>query len=68
MLHSIEKISKRYSELSSKRNDRKLFRYDGFIEFAKNNEDKYSLIKSGDCLLVSTWYSSDLISDYRETL
>lgn len=29
---------------------------------------KYSIIENGDDLLVSTWYSDDLINDYRKTL
>jgi hypothetical protein len=68
MQHSVKEIAKRYSEISEKRNDKKLFKQDGFINFAKENKSKYSLIEYGDDLLVSTWYSDDLINDYRKTL
>ena len=68
MQHSVNEIAKSYSEISEKRNDRKLFKMDDFISFAKENKVKYSLIEHGDDLLVSTWYSNDLINDYRNTL
>ena len=68
MQHSVNEIAKRYSEISEKRNDKKLFKMDGFINFAKENKRKYSLIEQGNDLLVSTWYSDDLINDYRNTL
>ena len=68
MQHSVNEIAKRYSEISEKRNDKKLFKMDDFISFAKENKVKYSLIEHGDDLLVSTWYSNDLINDYRNTL
>jgi hypothetical protein len=68
MQHSVKEIGKRYSEISKKRNDNKLFKYDDFIKFAKDNKNKYSLIENGDDYLVSTWYSDDLIGDYRKTI
>jgi len=68
MQHSVNEIAKSYSEISEKRKDKKLFKMDGFINFAKENKRKYSLIEHGDDLLVSTWYSDDLINDYRNTL
>jgi hypothetical protein len=68
MQHSVNDIGKRYSALSEKRKDEKLFKLDGFLSFAKENKSKYSLIEHGDDLLVSSWYSSDLIDDYRKTL
>jgi hypothetical protein len=68
MQHSVKEIAKRYSELSTKRKDKKLFKFDDFINFAKENKKKYSLIDNGEDLLVSTWYSDDLIEDYRNTL
>ena len=50
------------------RKDKKLFKMEGFVNFAKENARKYSLIEHGDDLLVSTWHSDDLINDYRKTL
>ena len=68
MQHSVKEIGKRYSEISNKRKDKKLFKFEDFINFAKENKRKYSLIENGDDLLVSSWYSNDLIDDYRNTL
>ena len=68
MEHSVTEIANRYSKLSEMRKDKKLFKKDDFIQFAKNNMKKYSLVENGDDLLVSTWYSSDLIEDYRKTI
>ena len=68
MKHSVKEIGKRYSEISMKRKDKKLFKFDDFINFACENKKKYSLIENGEDLLVSTWYSNDLIEDYRKTL
>jgi hypothetical protein len=68
MQHSVKEIAKRYSEISAKRQDKNLFKFDDFINFAKENKMKYSLIENGDDFLVSTWYSDDLIEDYRRTL
>lgn len=68
MEHSVKEMARRYSEYSLKWNDEKLFTYDGFIDFAHTNKNKYSLIENGDDYLVSTWYSNDLIDDYRKTL
>lgn len=50
------------------RKDKKLFKMEDFVNFAKENARKYSLIEHGDDLLVSTWHSDDLINDYRKTL
>ena len=68
MQHSVKEIGKRYSEISNKRKDKKLFKFEDFINFARENKKKYSLIENGEDLLVSTWYSNDLIEDYRKTL
>jgi hypothetical protein len=68
MQHSVKEIGERYSEISMKRKDKKLFKFDDFIKFAEENKKKYSLIENGVDLLVSTWYSDDLIEDYRNTL
>lgn len=68
MQHSVKEIAKRYSKISAKRKDKKLFKFDDFINFAKENKKKYSLIENGSDFLVSTWYSDDLIEDYRRTL
>ena len=68
MKHSVKEIGKRYSEISMKRKDKKLFKFDDFLNFAGENKKKYSLIENGEDLLVSTWYTNDLIEDYRKTL
>lgn len=68
MQHSVKEIGRRYSDISAKRKDKKLFKYDDFIEFAEKNKNKYSLIKNGDDLLVSSWYSNDLIDDYKNSI
>lgn len=68
MYHSVKEIGERYYKISKKRNDLKLFKSDDFFDFAKNNVKKYSLIEEGEDILVSTWYSDDLISDYRKTI
>lgn len=68
MQHSIKEIAKEYSDLSNKRKDEKRFSEEGFVKFAQDNKEKYSLLENGEDFLVSTWYSADLISDYRKTL
>jgi hypothetical protein len=68
MQHSVREIAKRYSELSDLRKDKKRFVESNFIQFAKDNQRKYTLIENGDDLMVSTWYSNDLIEDYQKTL
>ena len=68
MQHSIKEIAIRYSSISDKRKDKKRFDKDGFIKFVKDNMEKYSILVENDNLLVSTWYSGDLIDDYKKTL
>ena len=70
MHHSVKEIAKKYSEISDKRKDKKRFIQSDFIQFAKNNKKKYQLIENsnGDDLLVSTWYSDEIIEDYQNTL
>jgi hypothetical protein len=68
MQHSIKYIAESYSELSDKRKDTQRFKKEDFIQFAKDNKEKYSLIDNGHDMLVSTWYSNDLIEAYRKTL
>jgi len=68
MEHSVKEIAKRYSELSDLRKDKKRFVESNFIQFAKDNQCKYSLIENGDDLMVGTWHSNELIEDYRKTL
>ena len=68
MQHSVKEIAKRYHSISEKREDKKRFQYLDFLEFAKNNTKKYSLIENGEDFLVSTWYSNDLIDDYIKTI
>ena len=68
MQHSINYIAKEYSNLSNMRKEVNPFKETDFIEFAKNNKSKYGIIDNGDDMLVSTWYSADLINDYKKTL
>ena len=68
MQHSVKFIALSHSEISSERGDKKLFVYEDFLNFAKDNQKKYSLIKTGDDFFVSTWYSGDLVEAYRKTL
>jgi hypothetical protein len=64
MQHSV----KEYQQLSEMRKDKKMFSKEGFFMFAKEHNKKYSIIENGNDLLVSTWYSGDLIEDYKKTL
>lgn len=68
MQHSVNEIAKSYSEISNKRKDPKRFVEADFIDFAKNNKSKYSLIENGNDLLVSTWHSDSLINDYKQII
>lgn len=68
MQHSINFIAKTYSEISDLRKDKKRFSEKGFIDFASQNKEKYSLIDNGHDMLVSTWHSNDLIKDYIKTI
>lgn len=61
-------IAKNHSEISNLRGDEKRFNYEDFINFSRKNINKYSLIESGGDLLVSTWYSDELIKDYKQTI
>lgn len=67
MNHSVKKIAKEYSEISAKRGDKHLFKFDEFIDFANKNKDKYNLEETQDDndLGVSSWYVDELIRDYR---
>lgn len=68
MQHSIKEIGKRYQSLSDKRKDKLRFNALDFYSFALNNKMKHSIIENGDDLLVSTWYSDELIEDYKKTI
>lgn len=68
MQHSVLYIAEKYEEISSLRGDVYPFVAEDFINFAKSNRDKYSLIDISDDMLVSTWHSADLISDYKKSL
>ena len=69
MLHSVKQIAKNYSKISNLRGDNPAFNYDDFLKFASENKGKYRLdsLENGD-YLVSTFWSGDLIDDYRKTL
>lgn len=64
MQHSIKIIGENYEHISMLRKDEIPFDSNDFFNFAKNNNNKYSLIENGDDLLVSSWYSDKLINDY----
>ena len=66
MQHSVKEIAKKYADISEYRQDKKQFVESDFIQFANENKTKYSLIENGDDLLVSTWYSDNLINDYKK--
>lgn len=68
MQHSVKFIAELYSESSQIRGDKKLFDYNGFLQFAKDNQNRYHLMEIGDDFLVSTRHSNDLIKDYQKTL
>lgn len=68
MQHSVKEIGRRNSKLSKRRDDNKLFNYNDFLKFASDNKKRYSLIESGEDLLVSTWDSDDLVNDYKNNI
>ena len=68
MLHYIKQIAENYSKNSELRKDKKLFNYHKFILFAESNINKYNIVKENDMLMLSTWHSEDLITDYIKTL
>ncbi len=68
MQHSVKEIGTRYERISKMREDKKRFNASLFLEFAKDNHIKYHLIPNGEDWLVSTWYSNDLINDYKSTI
>lgn len=68
MQHSVKRIGENYEMLSTRRNDKKRFIAKDFFEFAKANSKKYAIIENADDLLVSTWHSDSLISDYQSTI
>jgi hypothetical protein len=67
MQHSIKFIGNQREELSLMRKEKNPFNAEDFFNFAKSNNKKYSIIENGTDLLVSTWYSGDLIDDYNKT-
>jgi len=66
MQHSVIVIGENYEALSRMRNEKNPFSADGFFKFAKENSSKYGIIENGNDLLVSTWHSDALISDYNK--
>lgn len=65
MQHSIRFIGSEYERISTLRQDNPVFSAEKFFQFAKDNQNKYSIIENGDDLLVSTWYSDNLIKDFK---
>ena len=68
MQHSVKNIAHNYEKVSVMRKDKKQFNSKDFFNFANENKKKYSIIENVDDLLVSTWYSDDLIKDYKLTI
>jgi len=68
MQHSVKNIGDNYEKLSIMRKDKYQFNANDFFQFAKDNIKNYSIIESGDDLLVSTWYIDSLIEDYQSTI
>lgn len=68
MQHSVKYIGDNYEKLSIIRKDKNQFKAVDFFQFANDNKKKYSIIESGDDLLVSTWYSDSLIKDFKSTI
>ena len=68
MQHSVNNIGAQHEEISTMRGDADRFIAKDFKQFALANMQKYSIIESGDDLLVSTWHSGDLIDAYRKTI
>lgn len=67
MQHSIKHIGNDYEKLSLLRKDKIQFNAEEFYQFANDNKKKYSIIENGDDLLVSSWFSNDLIEDYKKS-
>lgn len=65
MQHSILNIGRQYEQISLLRKDPKPFAAQDFFEFSQNNQTKYSIIRNGADLFVSTWFCDALINDYR---
>lgn len=65
MHHSVKQIGIERQGFSEKRNEAKPFNADDFFKHAQENKSKYSLIECGSDLLVSTWYSDELIKSYE---
>lgn len=68
MQHSVKNIGDNYEKISIMRKDENQFSSNDFFQYAKNNMKEYSIIENGEDLLVSTWYSGSLISDYQSTI
>ncbi len=68
MQHSVNWVGERHEQVSDMRKDEKRFVKSDFVEFAKQNRQKYSIIENGDDFLVSTFYCGDLVKDYIKTL
>lgn len=68
MQHSVKTIGQSYEELSRMRGDIHLFTAEEFFKFALENKSRYSIVDNGGDLLVSTWYSGDLIESFRKSI
>lgn len=68
MQHSVKTIGEMYQALSESRKDEKEFVKEDFFKFASENKEKYHIIDTECDLLVSTWYSDNLIKDYQKTM
>lgn len=68
MQHSVKNIGNDYESFSISRKDKKQFNAKDFYDFAIANKKKYNIIENGNDLLVSTWFSGDLIEDYKKQI
>jgi hypothetical protein len=68
MLHSVKQIAENHSKYSELRKDEILFSKDHFFQYAKDHFKKYQLEWHLGDLLVSTFFSDDLVAGYKQTL
>ena len=68
MQHSIKLVGHEHEEVSRLRGDNPPFTAEGFLDFTRSHQNKYNAIPNGDDLLVSTWFISDLLFDYKQSL
>lgn len=68
MNHSVSKIGQERQQLSQARMEAPYFSAKGFVTFANNNRDKYSVTETNGELFVNSWNVDALIADYKDAL